>query len=183
MILGSNRATWDERYRSGKDVPRSVNVNLMQHAAQLKPGRLLDLAGGLGQNAQWVAEHVPGAWRVVIADFAIEALRRAPPHLARVLCDAAALPFVPFVFDTILCVRFYDRRIQFAHWLAPGGTVFFETYSTADVKYRPDFNPAHRFDFADLAYVFAGLEVLIQQETDDGHRAYATILARKGTAP
>src|SRR4051812_37363597 len=48
-----DRLRWNERYGGIRD-PR-VNENLMRFAAQLKPGRVLDLAGGLGQNSAWLA--------------------------------------------------------------------------------------------------------------------------------
>jgi hypothetical protein len=82
-------------------------------------------------------------------------------------------------FDSILNVRFYDPRVRFADWLTAGGTVFFETFSTADLKYRPDFNPAHRFPYEAIPRAFGRMELLVQEETDTGTRVYVTIVARK----
>lgn len=175
------RERWNARYR-GERAPRSVNENLMRHAARLTRGRLLDLAGGMGQNAQWLIDHAPGEWRAVVVDLSDQALDAAPPGLPRVLADAAALPFAPPRFDTILCIRFFDERVNFREWLMPGGAVFFETYSASDAKYRTDFNPAHRFDPAAAPRVFAGLEILVSTETDDGQRVYATVIARNPSA-
>jgi hypothetical protein len=173
--MNSDRARWNDKYR-GDHVPRSVNPRLQRLARLLKPGRVLDLAGGMGQNARWVSEQSTH-WRVVIADISDTALHRASPHLARILCDASALPFAPHSFDTILCTRFFDARVHFAEWLARDGTVFFETFTTADAKYYPDFNPAHRFDLATVPRIFGDLEILHLQETDDGHRVFVTIVA------
>jgi SAM-dependent methyltransferase len=175
--LDNDRTRWNETYR-GEKAPRSLNENLMRLAHLLKPGRILDLAGGMGQNALWLTQQLPNS-RAVVADLSDEALRQASPPLARVLCDASALPFARHSFDAILCTRFFDARVNFLDWLAPGGVVFFETYTQADAKYRPDFNPAHRFDLAAIPNYFAGLEILYQQETDDGHRVYVTIIARR----
>lgn len=174
----SERERWNARYR-GENAPRRVNENLVRCAPLLKRGRLLDLAGGIGQNARWLIDQSPGAWRAVVTDLSDEALTSAAVRLPRVLADAAALPFPLAVFDTILCVRFFDARVNFCEWLAPGGTVFFETYSVGDEKYRPDFNPAHRFDPSGMTRVFGGLEILLHSESDDGQRVFATVIARK----
>lgn len=132
----------------------------------------------MGQNARWLAEQSP-RWRGVVADISDAALHQASPQIARVLCDAPFLPFPFHSFDTILCTRFFDARVHFTEWLARGGTVFFETFTTADEKYYPDFNPAHRFDLNTVSRVFEDLEVLYLHETDDGHRVFVTIVARR----
>jgi hypothetical protein len=132
----------------------------------------------LGQNGAWLATYST-AFHVVNADVSDKALELASPNISRVLVDAGALPFAKNCFDTLLNIRFFDPRVIFSEWLAPGGTVFFETFSTADAKYRPDFNPAHRFDRTRIPILFQGLEILVDQDTDDGSRVYVTVIARK----
>lgn len=172
-----DRARWNQKYIAEFQSAR-VNLNLIQFAHHLKTGRVLDLAGGLGQNGAWLA-NLSDAYCVIDADTSDEALRRAPSNIARVAVDAGALPFRANSFDTILNVRFYDPRVIFFDWLAPGGTVFFETFTQADAKYRPDFNPAHRFNLAEIPRIFQALEILEQFETDDGKRVFVTIIARR----
>lgn len=175
-----DRDRWNARYRDGVS-PARVNPDLIRYASLLKPGRVLDVAGGLGQNGAWLAA-LSTAFRVVNADVSDQALVRAPKEIACVVADAGALPFKPNSFDTILNLRFFDPRLTFSEWLTSGGTIFFETYATGDEKYRPDFNPAHRFDPAFLSQIFAGLEIIVQEESDNGSRVYVTIIARK-TSP
>ncbi len=177
MSASSDRARWNKRYATD-NAPRRVHENLKHHAHLLKPGRILDLAGGIGQNAQWLAGQLPNS-RAIVADISDDALRQAAPSLARVLCDSSAIPFAPHSFDTILCTRFFDPHLQFAEWLAPHSTIFFETYTTADAKYHPEFNPAHRFDAAEIPAYFSDCEILYQHETDTGKRVYVTIVARR----
>jgi len=66
---------WDEFY-GGDDRVWSgrVNVQLAQVAAELPPGRALDLGCGEGADAIWLAEH---GWRVVAIDVSSNALQRA----------------------------------------------------------------------------------------------------------
>ncbi|HZQ09961.1 MAG TPA: class I SAM-dependent methyltransferase [Anaerolineae bacterium] len=177
LVLAEDRSRWNEKYRNE---PRHalVNPNLIRYAPLLKTGRVLDLAGGLGQNGEWLMSY-SSVFRAVNCDISDEALRHASKETARVLADAGALPFANASFDTILCIRFFDPRVSFHSLLKGSGTVFFETLTTADEKYRPDFNPAHRFDLATIPQLFAQLKILLAQETDDGHRVYATVIARK----
>jgi len=176
-VSHADRARWNKKYR-GAQAPRRINARLQQFAPRWTPGRVLDLAGGMGQNALWLTEQTP-QWRAIVADISDVALQSAAPALNRVLCDASALPFPAHAFDAILCTRFFDPRIIFAEWLAPGGVVFFETFTVADAKYNPTFNPAHYFDLAAIPRIFADLQILQLVETDDGQHAFVTIVAQR----
>ncbi|MCC7164306.1 MAG: class I SAM-dependent methyltransferase [Anaerolineae bacterium] len=173
----SDRARWNKKYLEIL-TQTDVNPTLERYANLLKAGRVLDLAGGLGQNGAWLAGR-SDTFRVINADISEVGLCRASAGVARVVVDAGALPFPKNSFDTILNFRFYDPRVRFADWLADGGAVLFQTFTSADIKYRPDFSPAHRFPLEQIPIVFDSLEILHQQETDDGHRIYVTIFARK----
>ena len=167
----NDRARWNERYRAGRG-PTQPNARLQKYLPLLQPGLVLDLAGGVGANAQLFKHST-----VILVDISDEALTRASG--LRMLADAGALPFAPNTFNTIVCTYFFDPSLDLAALLAPGGTLFFETYTLSDAKYRPDFNPAHRFNPAARAEVFRGLEVIFWAETDDGARAYGTLIGRK----
>ncbi len=66
---------WDERY-SGSDLVWSATPNqwVEQVAAERPPGRVLDLAGGEGRNALWLADR---GWKATVVDFSHVALDRA----------------------------------------------------------------------------------------------------------
>ncbi|MBI3537758.1 MAG: class I SAM-dependent methyltransferase [Chloroflexi bacterium] len=170
-MSASDRARWNEKYRAGAG-PTQINPRLRAHLHLLTRGRALDLACGVGPNAELLR-----AWRVTLADISDEALRRA--RGARVLCDATALPFRAESFDTILSTHFYEPRAEYARWLTRGGTFFLDTFTVADQKYRPDFNRAYLLDPARIAEITRGMEILLWRETDDGRRVYGTLIARK----
>ncbi|MDN5796231.1 MAG: class I SAM-dependent methyltransferase [Intrasporangium sp.] len=66
---------WDERY-AAVDLVWSAGPNrwVEQVAADLPPGRALDVAAGEGRNAIWLASR---GWSVVAADFSEVAIERA----------------------------------------------------------------------------------------------------------
>jgi hypothetical protein len=173
----ADRKRWNEKYRIEIYEAR-VNENLIRYAHLLKRGRVLDLAGGLGQNGAWLAGQ-SSEYRVIDADIAVEGLVRAAPGIGRVAAEATALPFVPHCFDTVLNIRFFEPRVKFSELLSIGGTVFLETFSAADKKYRPDFKPAYLLPFDRIESLFKGFEILHAEETDDGKRVYVTVVARR----
>lgn len=167
----NDRTRWNDKYRSGEG-PDKRNARLEKYRGLLKRGRALDLAGGLGQNSTLLE-----GWTVINVDIADEALKRA--RGLRVLADANALPFAPGTFDTIICTNFFAPKIKYAALLTPGGTIFFETFTLADQKYRPDFNPAYLLDPAQIPILFRELESLVCEETDSGRRVFLTYVGRK----
>lgn len=66
---------WEERYRSSQRVwSGRVNPRLAEVAAELPPGRALDLGCGEGADALWLAER---GWDVAAVDVSATALQRA----------------------------------------------------------------------------------------------------------
>jgi len=166
-----DRTRWNERYRAGEG-PEKKNPRLEKYRGLLKRRRALDLAGGLGQNAGLLQ-----GWTVVNVDISDEALKRA--RGLRVLADANALPFASESFDTIICTNFFEPNINYAALLTRGGTIFFETFTLADQKYRPDFNPGFLLDSAQVPMLFKDFETLVCEETDNGKRVFLTFVGRK----
>jgi len=76
---------WDERYRSGEHTTKEPSPLLIKAIKDLKPGRALDLACGVGRHAICLAEH---GWHVTAVDSSrvgIEILqKRAGERSARI---------------------------------------------------------------------------------------------------
>jgi SAM-dependent methyltransferase len=71
---------WDERYRSADRLwSGQPNAQLVEQAADLKPGDALDVGSGEGADAIWLAER---GWTVTAADISAVALERAAGHAA-----------------------------------------------------------------------------------------------------
>lgn len=73
------RPAWEERYSGDKVWSGRVNVQLAAEAADLPPGRALDVGCGEGGDALWLAER---GWQVTASDFAQAALARVTEHAA-----------------------------------------------------------------------------------------------------
>lgn len=68
-------ADWDARYRETTQMwSRGPNVFVAERLADAAPGRAIDLAGGEGRNAVWLAER---GWDVELVEFSRVALDRA----------------------------------------------------------------------------------------------------------
>jgi len=167
----NDRTRWNDRYRTGEG-PDKKNARLEKYRGLLKLGLALDLAGGLGQNAELLQ-----GWTVVNVDISDEALKRA--RGLRVLADANALPFAPEAFDTIVCTNFFEPKVNYAALLTAGGTIFFETFTLADQKYRPDFNLAFLLNPEQVPMLFKDFETLVCEQTDSGKRVFLTFVGRK----
>lgn len=168
-----DRTRWNERYRAGEG-PTRVNARLSDHLYLLKRGRALDLGCGIGQNGALLRE-----WDVVLVDLAEEALARATG--ACVQANGLALPFPPSTFDTIVNTYYFEPELDLAALLVPSGTLYFETFTLGDSKYRPEFRHAPRLDLTRVADIFRGLELILVNEVDDGERVFATVIGRRPT--
>jgi len=88
---------WDARYAVKELVwSEGPNVFVAEHAADLVPGRAIDLAGGEGRNAIWLAQQ---GWEVELVEFSQVALDKAAAladhagvRLTRTLADVTAAP-------------------------------------------------------------------------------------------
>ncbi|MGW5413693.1 class I SAM-dependent methyltransferase [Actinomadura geliboluensis] len=80
-------AEWDRRY-AGSELVWSAGPNrwVEEVAADLPPGRALDLAAGEGRNALWLAER---GWTVTAVDFSAAGLARARSLAERRLGERA----------------------------------------------------------------------------------------------
>lgn len=124
---------WDERYAVGASVWGAPPNEWVEHeAADLRPGRALDLACGEGRNALWLAAR---GWTVLAVDWSIVALdkgRAQGQHGGRVewiRADATVYAPATPVDLAVLCylqLSPVDRAAAVthaAHALAPGGVL------------------------------------------------------------
>jgi SAM-dependent methyltransferase len=157
--VNPERERWNAKHRKGgHELP---SIPLLMHQGRLARGRLLDLAGGLGENAAVLAL---AGWTVVSADLSDVAVARAAARardlkagVRVVQADALRLPFRG-PFETVVVARFLERRIapELVRLLAPGGTLFCDQRTTGSFAARP----------GEFPRLFPTLEVLLHREED-----------------
>ena len=159
---------WDERY-SGSDLVWSTTPNLfvVEETESLTPGRVLDLAGGEGRNAIWLAAR---GWDAELVEFSDVALQRGRAlaaergvTIATTLADVTAAPVLDAADLVLLCYLqlpegpLADALRHAASLVAPGGRLLVIAHERDNLEHGvggppdPDMLPT-------VAQVLAALE-------------------------
>ncbi len=188
-----DRERWDARYRSRTDHdtrPSSFLISLDDvlprgAGAPARAPRALDVAGGTGRNAVWLARR---GLEVTLADVSPVALGLARSaayaagvtlRLVEVDLESGSLP--PGPFDLIVSIDFLCRPLLavFPTALGPGGLLVYAQATRRNLERHA--HPSARFLLAEgeLRTLVAGLEVRGYEEGwfDDRHEA--RLLARR----
>ena len=148
---------------------------------EIRRGRALDLACGLGGNALYLAGE---GFSVDAFDWSFEALRRLsaaarasarPVHA--VACDLGRFPLPPGRYDLVVSVRFLDRSLwpSMVAALKPGGALVFETFTRRYLEKRPDFPREYCLEEGELKAFSPTLRVARYQERPQ--ETHASLLA------
>jgi len=172
---------WDQKYRSGYGAGGAVEPLLAGAVANLRPGRALDLACGLGRNALYLAER---GWHVTALDYsivAIETLRNSSIDARVVDLEDPAFQLPDSQYDLILDILYLRRSLfpQIRTALKPGGIfvamiALFDNDAPMNADYlcAPD----------ELRMVFADWTIHHYREGKNHRRNVAEIVAeRPGT--
>ncbi len=142
--VGVDREDWDRRYSTDELVWHAEpNRFVVEHLADLAPGTAIDLAGGEGRNAVWLAER---GWRVAIVDFSDVGLGKAARLAHQRGIDIETVPADALTWrpdhpvDLVVIAYFQlpsdlqgpmlERAVT---WLAPGGTIFIAAHDRSNV--------------------------------------------------
>jgi thioredoxin reductase/SAM-dependent methyltransferase len=157
------QSAWEERYRAKPALwSGRANPQLVAEAADLTPGRALDVGSGEGADAIWLAER---GWQVTAVDIATTALERAAAHAAaagpgiaaRITfthADLRAQPPAEKAYDLVSAQFMHlppqPRRAMFAGLaaaVAPGGTLLIVGHHPADLR-----TTVHRLHFPEMMF-------------------------------
>jgi len=192
-MSAADRQRWDEKYQA-KTIPAKITPDdwLIEQASDLKPGRALELACGLGHNAIWLAQH---GWHVDAVD--ISAVGLAHAETLSQSCGATVHwiasdldEFMPAAdtYDLVLVFRYLDRRrlpsmIQQA--VRPHGRLIYETFTKSHID-RPDShmkNPAFALNPGELPQLFPQFKVMTYAECSFFDRDVARLVAMRPQRP
>jgi len=184
-----DRERWNARYaeRPGRAPPAAFLVGL----DDLLPrrGRALEVAGGAGRNALWLARR---GLEVTLADVSDVALAQAagaaaaeglPLTTLRLDLEAEPLPAGPW--DLVVCTYFLHRPLLAAVHavLAPGGLLAFAHATRRNLERWPRPGPGHLLEEGELPGLVPGLAPLRCAEGwwEEG-RHEARLVARRPAA-
>jgi tellurite methyltransferase len=135
-----------------------------------RSGRALDVAGGAGRNAVWLARR---GLAVTLVDISSEALTLARGHASRagVTLDLRELdlerePLPPGPFDLILCFNFLRRELfpRFREHLGPDGWLVYLQPTRSNLLRHPRPPAAFLLEDGELPAQLSGLEILSYEE-------------------
>jgi SAM-dependent methyltransferase len=182
----ADRAKWDERYRS-KGPESSEPLAFLTSLELPEPGRALDVAGGAGRNAIWLARR---GWQVTIVDVSPQGLalaRAAAPDLAlQIICaDLERAPLPPGPFDLVVSSYFLRRELfpAFPAVLAPGGRLVYVQPTRSNLQRHARPPAGFLLDDGELPSLVRDLEIVSYEEgwfgEGDEARHEARLVARK----
>jgi tellurite methyltransferase len=184
-----DRERWNQRYQAGRG--EVAPSSLFDSSSPLLPrsGRALDIAGGSGRHALWMARR---GLSVTLAEVSDEAAALARASFARAglplevaLLDLEREPFPRGPWD-LIAVAYYLYRPIFAaaaQALAPGGVLAVVHPTLRNLERNPRPSAPYLLREGELATLVLGLELLRCDEAwrDDGqHEAW--LVARRPPA-
>jgi SAM-dependent methyltransferase len=181
-----DRAHWNARYTERPE-PLPPSPFLAELDALLpRRGRALDVAGGAGRNAVWLARRGLETTLVDVSDVALAqagaAARAEGLRLATLRLDLEAEPLPAGPWDLVLCTYFLHRPLFAAvpALLAPGGLFVFAHATRKNLERYARPGPAHLLDDGELPGLVTGLELVRSVEGWlEGGRHEARVVARR----
>jgi tellurite methyltransferase len=184
-VTASDREKWNAKYRDEEE-PSFPSAFLSASDGLLpRRGRALDVAGGSGRNALWMARRGLAVTLADISEVGLErALRAAraqgiPLSTVQVDLEAAPLPSGPW--DVIFCAYFLHRPLfsAFAESLAQGGFLLVAHPTRSNLKTNPRPGPEHLLEDGELPSLVHGLAIVRSEEGWLDGRHEARLVARK----
>jgi SAM-dependent methyltransferase len=137
------------------------------------PGKALDVAGGVGRHAIWLAER---DWNVTLMDVSETGLEAARKNaeMKRLrdiefeVRDLKKSPPEPDSYDLVLVFFYLERELfpALQSALRPGGMLIYKTYTVEQCKFAAGpTHPMHLLKPNELLHAFAQLRVLHYRET------------------
>jgi SAM-dependent methyltransferase len=189
------RERWNQKYREAPGawlipdpfLPRAFSeyiLPLFPHG-----GNALDLAGGAGRHAIWLAQQ---DWKVTLIDISetgVEQARQSAGPLAShiqfvvddLTCFKAAQTEFEARFEVVMAFFYLERKIfsEMVKAVRPGGLLVYKTLTLEQAKLADGpKNPAHLLQPGELLQLADGLRILHYQE-EVAEKATAELVARK----
>ena len=180
-----DRDHWNQRYTE-RPWPADPSRWLVNNAELFTTsGRALDVAGGTGRNAIWLASR---GWDVTITDvsdvaleFAALRARSCDVNLATLEIDLAENDLPGGPWDAIMVFHYLDRRLfsTFSRLVQPGGHVIGSLATVKNLERNEQPPLPYLLDEGELPGLIDGLDLTNYDESwEDGHHD-ARFVARR----
>jgi SAM-dependent methyltransferase len=192
--MDGDRERWNARWRERAADLEDASWFLPAHANMLRSsGKALDLAGGAGRNAIWLARRGYDVTLVDVSDVALDKAEQrgarlgVTPRLRLLRLDMEGPLALAPLFDLVLVSHYLDRdrRDSFVDLLVDDGILIAANPTVTNLERHE--RPSARFlvERGELAAwaTGLGLDVLVSREdwTDDGTHE-ALVIAKKRAA-
>jgi tellurite methyltransferase len=186
------KALWDKKYSEGSHSSLAPDPFLPsvygEFLSSRPPGSALDVAGGLGRHAIWVAER---GWRVKLVDISGVGIALARENAARSTAASAIITerrdlntehdLGRELYDLVMVFFFLQRELfpALVSALKPGGHLIYKTYTTEQQRFSG--GPTHLMFLLqpnELLHAFSSLQILHYHETVE-EKGVAELVARK----
>jgi 2-polyprenyl-3-methyl-5-hydroxy-6-metoxy-1,4-benzoquinol methylase len=186
------KASWNKKYSEGSHSSLDPDPFLVsaydEFLFDTTPGLVLDIAGGVGRHAIWLAQH---GWRVKLLDIAEVGIKQVKENAKRAgtsrsisaeVCDLNAMQNLGREQYDLVIVFFFLQRELFPALLAaikPGGILIYKTYTTEQKNFSggPS-HPMFLLEANELLRTFSAMRVLHYHETIQ-EKGVAELVARK----
>jgi len=176
MALDEQRSRWDLKYEQGLPSLEKPDPFFLwafdQFVASSFPngGTALDLAGGIGRHALWLAKK---NWQVTVVDISEVAIRKLGQNAHRLdlalnllALDARKYAFEPASFDLVVMFYHFDREVcaRVLSALKPGGLLICKSslvWNTYEGLAAPNLRPLEK---GEILTQLAELQVMIHNE-------------------
>lgn len=181
----ADRDRWNQRYQENKRWQHEHKPFpwLVEQEPLLTGGLALDLACGVGHNAQWLARR---GYRVIGVDGSRVAVQRAyretrqlglADRVSFVEADLDQFWLPPQHFDLVVIIRFLNRDLfpPLQNALKTGGLLIYATLNWRWLDHYPDTDPVYLLQPGELKQAFNALQLVSYSEEGDLSR----LIARK----
>jgi SAM-dependent methyltransferase len=182
----ADRTKWDARYRaegaSSDPSPWLASLD----AVLPRAGRALDVAGGAGRNAVWLARRGLSVTLVDISPVGLalakERARQAGVEIVTHAIDLARDPLPEGPWDVLVQFHYLERALfaRYPAMLAPGGLLVVEHPTRSNLLRHEKPGAAFLLDDGELPGLCAGLSIESHEESwNEAGRHEARIVARR----
>jgi 2-polyprenyl-3-methyl-5-hydroxy-6-metoxy-1,4-benzoquinol methylase len=155
-----------------------------------QPGNALDIAGGVGRHAIWLAEH---GWQVKLIDISDVGIHQAQENAKAAKAEERITMEVRDLnggqslgreqYDLVLVFFFLQRELfpALIAALKPGGHLIYKTYTTEQKRFSggPS-HPMFLLEPNELLHAFSAMRVLHYHETTQG-KGIAELVVRRNS--